>query len=47
MKTEEKVAIAKKLIDAILEEFGLEIAVDEKDGDPVLHDADTWYEIKI
>jgi len=47
MKVEEKVETAKRLIDSILNEFGLEIAQDEKDGEPVLHDKETWHEIKI
>jgi len=47
MDTMKKVAIAKRLIDAILVEFDLKITVDEDDGDPVLHDKETWYEIPL
>jgi len=45
--TEEKVATAKRLIDSVLNEFGLKITVDEKNGDPVLHDCETWHEVNI
>jgi hypothetical protein len=47
MDTMQKVATAKRLIEAILKEFDLKITVDEDDGDPVLHDKDTWYEVPL